>query len=90
MTPEAQAAQSSRTTGGLQGTGQVPAAAGVEIGQQVRVAGKRGCYRVVGFRPGGVQLMDDDQKWHVVRPEAVRLLPSSPAARAGHARPAAG
>ena len=66
--------------------------AGVEIGLQVRIAGKRGCYRVVGFRPGGVQLMDDDQKWHVVRPEAVRPLPasvSSPVSRAGRARPAA-
>jgi hypothetical protein len=49
---------------------------GVEIGQKVRVFGKRGSYRVVGLRPGGVQLMDDDQKWHVVRPEAVRSVPS--------------
>ena len=98
MTPEVEVA----TTGPAAAQGPEPAAAvqtalpvGVEIGQQVRIAGKRGFYRVVGFRPGGVQLMDDDQKWHVVRPEAVRPLPasvSSPASRAGRTRtrPAAG
>jgi hypothetical protein len=32
--------------------------------------------------------MDDDQKWHVVRPEAVRLMPSSQAKRAGRTRSA--
>jgi hypothetical protein len=77
-------------TEGPSGAVQVPGPAAVEIGQQVRVAGKRGCYRVVGFRPGGVQLMDNDQKWHVVRPEAVRQLPSSPAGRSGRPRPATG
>jgi len=90
MTPDAQATQPSRTTEEPNGAVQVPGSAGVEIGQQVRVAGKRGCYRVVGFRPGGIQLMDDDQKWHVVRPEAVRQLPSSPAARPGRTRQASG
>jgi hypothetical protein len=89
MTPEAQAAQPSRTAERPNGAVQVPGVPGVEIGQQVRVAGKRGCYRVVGFRPGGVQLMDVDQKWHVVRPEAVRQLSSSPAARAVRPRPSA-
>lgn len=93
MTPEVEAA----TTGLSAAQAREPTAAvqtalavGVEIGQQVRIAGKRGCYRVVGFRPGGVQLMDDDQKWHVVRPEAVRPLPSSPGSRAGRTRSAAG
>jgi hypothetical protein len=68
----------------------IPAAerAGVEIGEQVRIAGKRGSYRVVGFRPGGVQLMDGDQKWHVVRPEAVRPLQPPPRGRAGRTRSA--
>jgi hypothetical protein len=51
---------------------QLQMAVGVEVGEMVRVAGKRGAYRVVGFRPGGVQLIDVDQKWHVVRPEAIR------------------
>jgi hypothetical protein len=55
---------------------QLQMAVGVEVGQMVRVAGKRGAYRVVGFRPGGVQLIDGDQKWHVVRPEAVRPAPA--------------
>lgn len=62
-------------------TSDVETAEALEIGQQVRIAGKRGCYRVVGFRPGGVQLMDDDQKWHVVRPGAVRPMPASQTAR---------
>jgi hypothetical protein len=55
---------------------QLQMAVGVELGQTVRIAGKRGSYRVVGFRPGGVQLIDEDQKWHVVRPEAVRAMPA--------------
>lgn len=61
---------------------QLQMAVGVEVGQMVRVAGKRGAFRVVGFRPGGVQLIDGDQKWHVVRPEAVRAAtPPAPRTR---------
>jgi hypothetical protein len=34
--------------------------------------------------------MDDDQKWHVVRPDAVRPMARSPATRVKRTRPAAG
>ena len=71
-------------------TSDVETAEALEVGQQVRIAGKRGFYRVVGFRPGGVQLMDDDQKWHVVRPEAVRPMPAPQTARLKRTRPASG
>ncbi|MGH2720807.1 MAG: hypothetical protein ACRDJO_04280 [Actinomycetota bacterium] len=60
---------------------QLQMAVGVEVGQTVRVAGKRGAYRVVGFRPGGVQLIDGDQKWHVVRPETIRAATPPPTKR---------
>ena len=71
-------------------TSDVEMAEGLEIGQQVRISGKRGCYRVVGFRPGAVQLMDDDQKWHVVRPEAVRPMAVPQTGRSKRIRHASG
>ena len=46
---------------------------GIRVGAWVQVAGRRGRFRVVGVTAHGVELRDRDERWHAVRPEAVRL-----------------
>jgi hypothetical protein len=43
------------------------------VGAWVQVAGRRGRFRVIGVTAHGVELRDRDERWHAVRPEAVRL-----------------
>src|SRR6266852_9290346 len=45
----------------------------IRVGAYVKVAGRRGRFRVVGLTPHGVELRDRDERWHAVRPEAVRV-----------------
>ena len=47
--------------------------AGIRVGAFVQVAGRRGRFRVIGLTPHGVELRDRDERWHAVRPEAVRV-----------------
>jgi hypothetical protein len=62
------------------GVGVVPPAkedqrsARIRVGAYVRVAGRRGRFRVIGVTPHGVELRDRDERWHAVRPEAVRIV----------------
>ena len=46
---------------------------GIRVGAWVQVAGRRGRFRVIGVTSHGVELRDRDERWHAVRPEAVRL-----------------
>ena len=46
---------------------------GIRVGAWVQVAGRRGRFRVTGVTSHGVELRDRDERWHAVRPEAVRL-----------------
>ncbi|SRR5216683_3568706 len=46
---------------------------GIRVGAWVQVAGRRGRFRVIGVTAHGVELRDRDERWHAVRPEAVRL-----------------
>jgi hypothetical protein len=46
---------------------------GIRVGAWVQVAGRRGRFRVVGLTGHGVELRDPDERWHAVRPEAVRV-----------------
>jgi hypothetical protein len=46
---------------------------GIEVGAWVQVAGRRGRFRVIGVTAHGVELRDRDERWHAVRPEAVRV-----------------
>jgi len=61
------------------GVGVVPSAKGdqtsarIRVGAYVQVAGRRGRFRVIGLTPHGVELRDRDERWHAVRPEAVRV-----------------
>jgi hypothetical protein len=62
------------------GVSVVPSAKGdqrsarIRVGAYVQVAGRRGRFRVVGLTPHGVELRDRDERWHAVRPEAVRVV----------------
>jgi len=62
------------------GVGVVPSAQGdqtsarIRVGAYVRVVGRRGRFRVIGLTPHGVELRDRDERWHAVRPEAVRVV----------------
>lgn len=47
---------------------------GIRVGAWVQVAGRRGRFRVTGVTAHGVELRDRDERWHAVRPEAVRLV----------------
>ena len=44
----------------------------IRVGAFVKVAGRRGRFRVVGITAHGVELRDRDERWHVVRLEKVR------------------
>ena len=46
----------------------------IRVGAYVQVAGRRGRFRVIGLTPHGVELRDRDERWHAVRPEAVRVV----------------
>ena len=60
------------------GVGVVPSAKGdqtsarIRVGAYVKVAGRRGRFRVIGVTAHGVELRDRDERWHVVRLEKVR------------------
>jgi hypothetical protein len=53
-------------------------AARIRVGAYVKVAGRRGRFRVIGLTPHGVELRDRDERWHAVRPEAVRVVDQDP------------
>ncbi|HEY2668339.1 MAG TPA: hypothetical protein VGK51_16025 [Actinomycetota bacterium] len=59
---------------------QPKAAAQLRIGAFVHIIGRRGRFRVTGLTPHGVELRDRDERWHVVRPEAVRISEAEPGA----------
>jgi len=65
---------------GPDGVGVVPSGKGdqtparIRVGAYVQVAGRRGRFRVIGLTPHGVELRDRDERWHAVRPEAVRVV----------------
>jgi hypothetical protein len=80
---EARPVESPSPRPGPGGVGVVPSAKGdqtsarIRVGAYVQVAGRRGRFRVTGLTPHGVELRDRDERWHAVRPEAVRVVQDS-------------